>query len=396
MAWPKALKQARAIIFCQGRSDSKGMLLDVENKGQVFTPNPIVQKMLGLRRRHGSVLEPAVGDGAFMPWLGKDAVGVEIDAGLTSDPRVLHCDFFAYPARHKFDTIIGNPPYVRHQDILEQTRGLLDMALFDRRSNLYLFFIAKCLDHLKPGGELIFITPRDFLKATAARKLNRRLYDEGSITHFYDLGDAQVFAGATPNCAIWRWEKGRVGRKAKTGGTFSFQDGQLWFGNSGGQRLGDYFAIKVGAVSGADRIFANERRGCTDFVCSTTAQDGRTRKMIYNRRDESLQRHKRFLLSRRIRNFDESNWWEWGRKHHVLEGERIYVNCKTRNKEPFFVSDVPAYDGSVLALFPKAGVDVAKAEARLNRINWEELGFVCDGRFLFTQRSLENAPVGLV
>ena len=28
---------------------------------------------------------------------------------------------------------------------------------------------------------------------------------------------------------------------------------------------------------------------------------------------------------------------------------------------------------------------------RLNDIDWRELGFVCDRRFLFTQRSLENA-----
>ena len=24
-------------------------------------------------------------------------------------------------------------------------------------------------------------------------------------------------------------------------------------------------------------------------------------------------------------------------------------------------------------------------------VNWQELGFVCDGRFLFTQRSLQNS-----
>ncbi len=28
----------------------------------------------------------------------------------------------------------------------------------------------------------------------------------------------------------------------------------------------------------------------------------------------------------------------------------------------------------------------------LNEVDWTDLGFVCDGRFLFSQRSLENAP----
>ena len=27
----------------------------------------------------------------------------------------------------------------------------------------------------------------------------------------------------------------------------------------------------------------------------------------------------------------------------------------------------------------------------LNQVNWEELEFVCDGRYLFSQRALENS-----
>ena len=43
----------------------------------------------------------------------------------------------------------------------------------------------------------------------------------------------------------------------------------------------------------------------------------------------------------------------WGRNYYEAEGERIYVNCKTRNNKPFYKSDVKAYDGSVLALIPQ-------------------------------------------
>ena len=85
-------------------------------------------------------------------------------------------------------------------------------ACLDKRANLYLFFIDKCLRHLKPGGELIFITPRDFLKATSAVKLNRLLAEAGSITDAIELGDARVFADAVPNCLIWRFEKGASAR----------------------------------------------------------------------------------------------------------------------------------------------------------------------------------------
>ena len=35
--------------------------------------------------------------------------------------------------------------------------------------------------------------------------------------------------------------------------------------------------------------------------------------------------------------------------------------------------------------------DLKRLTAMLNDVDWSELGFVCDGRFLFSQRSLEQA-----
>ncbi len=364
--------------------------------GQFFTPQKIVEKMLGLRSNQGKVLEPSAGRGAFLSRLEPEAVGVEIDRDLLRDNRLVVADFFDYPATNKFDTIIGNPPYIRYQDIGKSTKRILPMKMFDARSNLYLFFIAKSIEHLNRHGELIFITPRDFLKATSARYLNDRLYRQGSITHYYELGDAMIFNDATPNCAIWRWEKDRKSRLMETGGNFCCRDGQVWFGNHSRNKLSEYFDIKVGAVSGADDVFVSERRGCTDMVCSKTVSDGRTRRVIYNRRDESLEHHKALLLRRKIRHFDESNWWQWGRRFCQRTGPRVYVNSKTRNRQPFFISEVEAYDGSMLALFPKDGVCVERAAGQLNRMDWENLSFACDGRLLFTQRSLANAPIDIL
>ncbi|MBQ9253567.1 MAG: hypothetical protein IJ180_02210, partial [Bacteroidales bacterium] len=92
-----------------------------------------------------------------------------------------------------------------------------------------------------------------------------------------------------------------------------------------------------------------------------------------------------------IKHFDESNWWQWGRNHYISNEKRIYVNTKTRNKKPFFLHPCKDYDGSVLAIFPKnQNADLEDMCRELNNVNWEELGFVCDGRYLFSQKSLQN------
>jgi adenine-specific DNA-methyltransferase len=365
--------------------------LDVARRGQVFTPQAIVEAMLALRRNEGSVLDPACGDGAFSRRL-PGCTAIELDPAHCP-PGALNIDFFAYPESEKFDTIIGNPPYVKARDILPESRLRLASRLLDGHANLYLHFIEKCVRHLKPGGELIFITPRDFLKATGAARLNVWLHDQGTITDLVELGDARIFDGALPNCAIWRFEKGNLTRRTSDGRRMRLAGGQLLF-TCGiySVPLAGVFFVKVGAVSGADEIIANIDLGNADFVCSRTAQTGELRRMIFDAPLPWLVQFKERLLARRVAKFDESNWWKWGRRHHVSAAPRIYVNGKTRNAQPFFLHPCRNYDGAVLALFPHdPGADTQTLCRMLNDVDWHELGFVCDGRFLFAQRSLETA-----
>lgn len=389
---------------------------DVVNLGQVFTPPAIVEAMLGLKRRQGRVLEPSAGDGAFAHRL-PGCIAIEADARHAPAGALIQ-DFFAYPESERFLTVIGNPPYVRFQDIQPETALRLDSDLFDGRSNLYLFFIEKAVRHLEPGGELIFITPRDFLKVTSSVKLNRWLYSQGTITDVIELGDARIFTGAVPNCLIWRFEKGDFSRRTRYAelpahpdlrqalGALQWQErhftevgGHIVFAAGAYERhVRDLFAVKVGAVSGADDLFAS-LPGNRDFVCSGTAATGGTRRMLWQapgsrEPDPALLPFKARLIGRRVRPFDESNWWQWGRGYPENDAPRIYVNGRTRRPEPFFLHPCRHYDGAVLALFPHdRNADLPALCAALNRVDWAELGFICDGRFIFTQRSLENAPL---
>jgi len=372
--------------------------------------------MLSLRRNKERVLEPSCGNGAFSEKI-PGCVAIELDSNH-APVGSLNMDFFAFPDSEKFETIIGNPPYVRYQDIPFETKRLINSELFDHRSNLYLFFIEKAVRHLTFNGELIFITPRDFMKTTSSVRMNRWLYEHGTITHAIELGDARVFTGAVPNCLIWRYEKGNVNRTmlyAEIGNKddldsslkypkweerhFVEASGHLMFSRDlHALHMKDIASVKVGAVSGADNIYTDDRSGTLDFVCSETAKTGRTRRMIWVGKDdgppECLLEHKERLISRGIRHFDESNWWQWGRGYPITDAPRIYVNGKTRNSAPFFLHKCNNFDGSILAVFPhNRDIDLCAFRDALNVVTWDELGFVCDGRFLFSQRSLENAPL---
>lgn len=76
-------------------------------------------------------------------------------------------------------------------------------------------------------------------------------------------------------------------------------------------------------------------------MCSKTAKTNELKRMIYERYDKELEKHKDTLIQRKIKNFNSNNWWMWGRAVNFRENEaRIYVNCKTRNKSPFFFAQM--------------------------------------------------------
>src|SRR6266581_4969121 len=190
--------------------------LNVEGLGQVFTKNHTIDILLSLRKNKTNlVLEPSCGDGAISNKL-QNCVSIEIDNKVAPD-YAINIDFFDYSIDNKFDTIIGNPPFVKYNDIFSSTKNKLEKygSVFDKRTNLYISFIYKCIEHLTKNGELIFIVPREFLKATSSINVNNFLFENGTITDFIDMGDCKLFGDFTPNCIIFRFEKGNFSYKTK-------------------------------------------------------------------------------------------------------------------------------------------------------------------------------------
>jgi len=369
--------------------------------GQFFSPEKLVELCLSISTNKGNVLEPSYGDGSFkkIKQLYKEYVLIELDKNIINDKEVINIDFFDFPENTKFDTVIGNPPFVDNKNIIEETFNKLNFDLLNKGSNLYLHFILKCFFHLKENGELIFIVPREFIKLTSAQKLNKLLFDNGTITHYFDFGDEKFFKGASPNICIFRYQKNNFNRKTITNEgikDFVISEGQFLFINKEKNviKLGEIFDIKVGAVSGADNIFLDNCDG-EDFVFSKTKETNKTKKMSYNIITKKILEKKEVLKKRKIKQFNESNWWKWGREINFKEEEkRIYVNTKTRKENPFFINDCKKWDGSILALFPKdKNIDIEKYKDYLNSIDWNTLGFKSGNRFLFSQRSLSNALI---
>lgn len=94
-----------------------------------------------------------------------------------------------------FDIVIGNPPYVRQESILDQKEGLKAAypEVYAGTSDLYVFFYARAVQLLGPGGVLSFISSNKWYRAKYGEKLRDWLSRQTRLRALLDFGDADVF-----------------------------------------------------------------------------------------------------------------------------------------------------------------------------------------------------------
>ena len=220
--------------------------------GQHWTPLETVELMTGLLSPWPkTVLEPTAGHGSFVRHLHNrtSVTAVEIDRSVVpADLRHLYTvsDLFEWSGG-VYEAVIGNPPYVAGR--LSPTQG----TSLPPTANLYLHVMDRCLDHLSPGGQLIFIVPDTLLQVSRGRKLRNRMLQEGAFTHI--LRPEVQWSSAKVGTLVVRWVRGQgQGQVVTDRGTSNLwhSDGNIhlltW---TPAATLGDLFEIGVGAAPSA-------------------------------------------------------------------------------------------------------------------------------------------------
>jgi adenine-specific DNA methylase len=149
------------------------------------------------------VLEPSTGSGVFVRsalyrlrellqvapqkqiWacdIDEAACAQTIESARLPASHVFHGDFFRlieekFFQTHRFDCVIGNPPYVSLHRMDAAQRSTSRKAIeklglkLDRKASLWAYFLAVGVELINPGGRLAFIIPEISLHADYARTL---------------------------------------------------------------------------------------------------------------------------------------------------------------------------------------------------------------------------------
>ncbi|UCE14779.1 MAG: N-6 DNA methylase [Candidatus Heimdallarchaeota archaeon] len=109
--------------------------------------------------------------------------------------KIINSDFLTYEFQDRFDIICGNPPWVRHEDILPihkkklQTRfdARFGKSSFDQKSDLYIYFCIISIFLLKNNGVLAFLTSNAWLEVRYGRTLQKFLLDPSNEIGIFEI-----------------------------------------------------------------------------------------------------------------------------------------------------------------------------------------------------------------
>jgi hypothetical protein len=104
--------------------------------------------------------------------------------------------------KEQYDVIIGNPPYMKSEDMKQITP--LELPIYKKKYTAaykqfdkYFVFIERAIDLLKDKGRFGYIVPSKFAKVGAGLKLREYLQEKGYVHSIISFGANQIFSSKT-------------------------------------------------------------------------------------------------------------------------------------------------------------------------------------------------------
>ena len=372
--------------------------------GQYFTTHTELKEKVFefILNNPSNILEPSIGQGDLITFIADKIPSItfdmyEIDTQIKilekiQKDKIIYGDFMKQTITKIYKTIVGNPPYVR-----------------TKKGNLYIDFTEKCYNLLDENGELIFIVPADFLKLTSASNLLNTMMTNGTFTHIFHNNNEKMFENASIDVIVFRYCKNSlIEKKVLYNNKLLYitnSNGLITFGeeeNNNSAIFQDYFDIYVGLVSGKEEIYKNEELGNIEVLNG----ENNVNKYIYIENypcdnmniNNYLFKHKKELIERGIRKFNETNWFEWGAPRNItsinanLGKECIYIYNLTRKSNVGFVGKVQYFGGGLIMLKPKKSCNLNHIVSYINSNMFKD-NFMFSGRFKIGHRQICNSHI---
>jgi len=117
-----------------------------------------------------------------------------------------------------FDIVIGNPPFVRQEEIkpLKPVLKAQNYECFDGVADLYVYFFERGIQLLKPEGHLCFICSNKYFRSGYGEELRKYLAGRTHVRQLIDFGDADIFTSIAYPSILLAQKTDKVGADSAT------------------------------------------------------------------------------------------------------------------------------------------------------------------------------------
>lgn len=167
-------------------------------------------------------------------------------------------------------------------------------------------------------------------------------------------------------------------------------------------RFEDYFDIYVGLVSGKEDVYKNKDLGNIELLTGENKFEKYILISKYPCENEQINKYllqfKSSLITRAIRKFNESNWFEWGAPRNIttiksnLGQDCIYIYNLTRRSNISFIGKINYFGGGLIMLKPKKKCNLENIVSYLNSDRFKT-NFMFSGRFKIGHRQISNSYI---
>lgn len=383
-----------------------------KNKGQFFTPESVVNLMLDLSDFNLSnskiidmkIIDNSCGDGAFLIEIIKRIIiksqnmnlsnekiasilenniyGIELDPIAFSNcyknlenirqnnnlPKIKWKIFNENTLKifskfiNKFDLVIGNPPYVRIHNTVEDLKKFSFCK--SGMTDLYIAFYEIGINMLKPTGKLCYINPSSIFNSKAAFFLRNFILENKLLRTVIDFKHKQLFEKITTYTSIILldnqksenvsfssdlkkfYELNYSDFNIKGSWYFSTRENLIWLKKI--LECENKTIVKNGIATLADKFFLNEffqnlesKYIVSALKASTLKEskiffpyDSNFKIELFENFDEKIQnfliKNKNLLLKRDLEN--KNIWWGFGRTQSIKDLYKIKISVNTTVK----------------------------------------------------------------
>jgi adenine-specific DNA-methyltransferase len=297
-----------------------------------------------------------------------------------------------------FDVVIGNPPYIRQEEIKNQKEYLLNnYKTFSSTADLYIFFVEKGFELLKSTGNFVYIIPNKWMQAGYGKAMRTFLLDK-QLHSIIDFGDLQVFDNVTTYPCILSASKIKTENifQSTSVSTLKFDNGFNDYINTNKKQIdsnelndGSWMIsssieqkiltkIKLQSVTLSEYINGNSYRGILTGLSEAFLIDTKTKEKLINDDSNSERFIKPFLQGRNIKPYASSNAENWlilipkgftikrnlspNNINHIKEPEPRYGNMPYDDAWGWFKENYSAIANHLLPYKAKAEVRTDKGD----------------------------------